>query len=352
MKHILFLLLFFVVIGCNNNESYMNDLTKVDFANTDIVHLKEDTLKIKMEITGNIYIKDSILLMYSTRYNNYLLHVLNINNGEKLTSLLPIGKSQSEYLKNTRIYFDSHNISESEWGIWIFDRTKNQFRLINIPQSITNNTTVIDSIVKFNNEKKGLIYGFGKIYYSNNLVYARMQELQNGEEKVCQPVKYYKCIVDNELKVGDEILIYNKGISREEHIHALASRDIFSKNKNKIAMAMEFLPQLNIIDLSSEYVKGFYYKDYTSFETVLQNREHDLWYNISITSNDDYIYVLTTEGFEGEYPIFGNMIYVFDWNGNPISRIKTPSFLRTIIVDKNTLYGQDNDYNCYKYNLN
>lgn len=339
------------LIGCNNNGLHMNNMTDVDFTNADYISLKEDTLKINSEITGNVYIKDSILLMYSKRYKKNLFQVFNIKNGKNIASLLPVGQSQDEYLPNTRIYFDSHQISNNEWGIWIFDRSKAQYRLINITRSIAEGSTVVNSTVKFNNLRNGFRNAFGRIFFDDKQAYARMQEYKTTNDKICQPVKYYKCIVNDELDVLNEIMIYNKGISDDENINALASRDIYSKDKDKIAIAMEFLPQLNILDLKTETVKGFYYKKYGTFETVLDNRKNDLWQNISVASNENYLYLLTTEGNEGLYPASGNVIYVFDWNGNPICRLKTPSLLYSIIVDSNILYGQDVDYNCYKYKL-
>lgn len=355
MKYIYCIVLIFVLIGCDKNRSHMEEVLNVDFTNIDYVSLNEDTLKVDAEITGNVYIKDSIMLMYSKRYKSHLFQAFNIKNGNNITSLLPVGQSQNEYLPNTRIYFDCHQISNNEWGIWTFDRSRGQYRLVNITRSITEGSTIVNTTVKFNNLKNGFRNAFGRVFFYDydKQAYARMQEYKIGNEKICQPIKYFKCeVINDELQVNDEINIYNKGISEDDNMHALASRDIYDNEKGKIAMAMEFLPQLNIIDTKNGTVKGFCYKEYSAFETILENRKNDLWYNISVASNDKFIYVLTTEGNEGLYPASGNIIYVFDWDGKPVSRLKTTSLLYSIIVDNDMLYAQDVDYNCFKYKLN
>lgn len=347
----IFIFFYLIVSACSHEKHFMTDVKDVDFSHINQIVLKEDTVKIEDDFSGNICIKDSILLMCSSRYNDFLFRAYSLVSGKRIASFAPIGNSLKEFLPSTNIYLDIQNISNTDWGIWTYDRSKELYKLINVSKSISQHTTVIESTFNYNNIKAGFRYSFGKLFFHKDYIYARMQEYMENDREYCTPVKYYKCVIDTQLLVGDPIDIYSNGISPDENLHALASKDSYNMKHGKIAIAMEFLPQLNILNLDEERVCGYRYNSYSSFKSVLENRMADKWKNIGITSNDEYIFVLTTQNFENEFPPCGNRIYVFNWNGCPLQILEVVSPLTSISIDGNILYGQGLDYTCYKYDL-
>lgn len=351
-KYIYILLGISLLMSCDNNL-YMDEVIDVSFDDTKIIELKEDTVTLEDPITGQSYIKDSLLLMYSSNYNDFLMQVYRLVDGKRIASLLPIGKAKDEFPRRLKIQWDEGNeISKEEWGMWTYDRAKGEYKLINISRSVKENTTIVDSIIKYNNVKAGFRYAFGKVYFGHNYIYGRMQEYkQEDDDEICVPVKYYKCKISNHLEIIGDINIYKKGVSIDENMHSLSSYDTYNPFRGEIALAMGFLPQLNILNLEDETAKGYCYEHYSSFKSVLQNRKEDKWVSVDIASNEKYIYVLTTEGCPKLFPPCGNIINVFDWEGNPIHRLRTPTRLSSISIDQDLLYGQDTDYNCYQYQI-
>lgn len=282
---------------CKGGNNYIDNTISVDFTNIKYNEIIEDTLTLEEPFTGDVCIKDSILLMYSNRYTDKLLRVFNINTGKRIASLLPIGNSRNEYNRNCRIYIDLYQTDNEELGLWLYDRIKEEFQLINITKSIRENTTVVDSIIEYNNLRNGFEHTFGKVIFTDKYILARMQEVATFESEIYTPVKYYRCRVSsNKLEIESGINIYNRGISTKKNIHALSSVDTYNDKTKQLVTAMAFLPQLNIVDLDTEQVVGICYKPDVSFVDVLKNRKNDNWINLSITFNDKHIYVLTTEG--------------------------------------------------------
>jgi hypothetical protein len=86
---------------------------------------------------------------------------------------------------------------------------------------------------------------------------------------------------------------------------------------------------------------------------VLDNDEAKFEF-MSVATSEDHIYIL----YSGKKPASNtrddrvsaaltNIIYVLDWNGNPLKRYQIDKYLRSIAIDgkTNTLYGSSYEEN-------
>lgn len=75
----------------------------------------------------------------------------------------------------------------------------------------------------------------------------------------------------------------------------------------------------------------------------------------SLSYDSSYIYLLycnSTKADKGADAFCGNIILVYDWDGNPIKRYDLEHYLRSIDMKNNTLWGVNDNHNyLYKYEL-
>jgi len=178
-----------------------------------------------------------------------------------------------------------------------------------------------------------------------------MQEIKQGEKAV--PVKYYVCDTKENCVVIDTIEIYRNAIQEESITHSLSSCDVFNESTKKISMPMQWMPQINIVDIQNKCVTKLRLSSFGNkhFNPGLNKKELKNFY-IDAISDGKYIYMLYANGKKG-ITVSSNVIHVIDWEGNPVMVLNTATALTEIYVDKttNTLYGRDVDDNYYQYKL-
>lgn len=107
------------------------------------------------------------------------------------------------------------------------------------------------------------------------------------------------------------------------------SNNTFKPDGTKIVQAMIRLPQLNIVDVQTGEVVGYrlnYGLDLSVFKGKKQLRN---FYGL-VQADDNYIYALYWGKVQwGDI----NTIYVFDWSGNLIDKLKVDHYISSIWLD-------------------
>ena len=115
----------------------------------------------------------------------------------------------------------------------------------------------------------------------------------------------------------------------------LSQRDCIRPDGKKIAFGMNFMPQINILDIETGEAKGFSLKGRKEFST-----KHKIWHFASLQADDDCIYAL----YYGKDLVyfddnaFPDQLYVFDWDGKPMKRFKLDKPFSGIHIDGSMLY--------------
>ena len=110
--------------------------------------------------------------------------------------------------------------------------------------------------------------------------------------------------------------------------------DVMNPNGSKIVQVMKYLPQINILDVSTGNLTGYRMKNSPDFSLLESSMESmDVYYNC-VHADENYIYAAYwgREAWDDrlgvELPKF-NIIHVFDWNGKLLYKLTTDrSFYR------------------------
>jgi hypothetical protein len=112
------------------------------------------------------------------------------------------------------------------------------------------------------------------------------------------------------------------------------SIDRMKPDKSKLAMGMDLIDQINILDLATGKIKGYRNRISPDF-SYLRNAPDDFKsYYLDLCVDDRYIYGLysMTHQFEGR-SLESNIINIFDWDGNFIKKILLDKIALTVTLD-------------------
>ena len=125
----------------------------------------------------------------------------------------------------------------------------------------------------------------------------------------------------------------------------------------KIAQAMFWLPQINIIDIPLGKVNGYRIEGGEGFSLFRTNMQQAKYCYHRIQANKNYIFALWSGVSPEEITIETafSKIHVFNWDGKMVKKIKLEKPIHELGLDvvNNLLYGYNtNTEKLYRYNLN
>lgn len=364
MKKINFIILMFVLLGCNQTNDDRKYFNGEIFLVEDNVQLEKLTGK-EVDIKGNyrrdFFPYDSLLIIYyyDTAAPNFF-DVYSLKTDSILGSFCFKGKGPNEVSGISPVYHfykDKDNLKTLLYE-------PNQQNLIewNITESLKQHTTINDTIIPYH-------------WMVDNHATIFNQLFRLNENTVFVITPPFSATLDSDtasLPVYEKRTIYtNKQIqSYSVFLDSPKSADcklfnpwrIFSSyysikpDLSKIAQSLTHLCQINIIDIESGIVKGFRLKGTSDF-SVFEKNIADLKYNYTnLVSNNEFIYVLF-KGIEfnkrnTEAP---SIVYVYDWDGNLVRKFDLGRHVSRIRLDEvnNLVYAQndltDKIY-CYDFN--
>ncbi|MDR2139974.1 MAG: TolB-like 6-bladed beta-propeller domain-containing protein [Tannerella sp.] len=140
-----------------------------------------------------------------------------------------------------------------------------------------------------------------------------------------------------------------------DFVHAFAywGRFTASPKEHKIAVCTNYAGMIQIYDCKTDGVRLI--REHNLFSAEYNEREGNFvptpqtrWGYLSIDSSDKYIFALYSGLNQVDHPdgafTSGNIIHVFDWNGNPVCRLSADRRLKVICADNDlNLYGYDGD---------
>lgn len=126
-----------------------------------------------------------------------------------------------------------------------------------------------------------------------------------------------------------------------------------SPDKKKLVFGMLRMNQINFLSLET-----FEKKSVSMYRNaVRQNKlENEAWlYYDQPAVDDQYVYLIYwDQSAKDNYKVSKPMeIHVFDWDGNPIKKLKVQEYLAKVFIDSapGYLYGYDTEDNIYRYKL-
>jgi hypothetical protein len=327
-------------LSCKDTQIYFNGETFI--VDTNIV---PDTLqgqKIKLDgiYTGGMWAHDTLIGFISGKFQNYFMHVFNVNTGEFLYPLCKRGIGPDEFPELT---WTNQTVYDEESYLWIRkERSRDECVLINLGKT----GDVIKQKIDIKIETEFFSFSFVFILNDSLFLANNQGEQQYQGEGSFIPPAYHLYNVHTKKKIKS-YEPYNAFIPLSDKFYDMAletdcyySMDHIKPDKSKLAMAMYLMDQINILDLTTGKIKGYRNKIAPDFN-YLRDAPSDLKaYYIDLCVDDKYIYGFYSSTNEFRGNMCSNLINVFDWDGNVIKKI---------VLDRIALQSAFDPVNKYLY---
>lgn len=352
----LFLLACMICASCAQQGNFRGKMS--EFTESDAT--KEVTprvVKIDSLHSRTFVVVDSLAIFYETLTRSHSFQVFNINNGKEVGRYCPIGHGNGEYMALSPI-----SAIENHGGLKTLLYAPNESKRMvwDITESIKQNTTVMSDIRDFS-AKEGsssssisFMCGIGKdsvivklpatpIPNSEGIIPARYQIRKLSTNEVLSEIQLFENLENLDKIEGGVIMpgsFYSSFFS-------------LKPDKSKFVETMMYLPQINIVDISTGKAHGYKLQNYPENTLEEKNFGKIMGYYVAAQSTDSNIFALfcgttlpnASDGFD--------ILHVYDWDGNMINKVKLKNPVHSIWLDsKNSLlYGlnaNENDLYCYK----
>ncbi|MBO9659382.1 MAG: hypothetical protein J7527_11210 [Chitinophagaceae bacterium] len=333
------LIVLFISAGfysCATTRGNIGD--KVSFEKLPIITPQENKLvntELPTPETVRIY-KDSLFLVTNNlNGNKYHARVFDINSRAQVNNLLPAGG-----IKGGTLSFMSVGISDSL--VWVFDVAKNGF-------------IVGDLGIVLDGNKGPEYYSEYRIkpqvFYYDAVLLNRNEALLSGNYDTDEKLTYINFQDSTRKKT---LLSYsNDSLTGDSRINKMAYESfmLLRPDKKKVVLASRYADQLEFFDLengTSKRVSGP-----EGFAPELVPFENNAGVTVATIGPDSrygflrgcvtqpYIYLLFSgNNVRSPRRFYGNRIFVFDWDGNPVKQIQLKNDIigLTVSSDDKSLY--------------
>ncbi len=349
----------FVFFACKEEtDLYFNgDITVIKSFDNDTLL---SPVKVELEdiYDGSVLAYDSLLFFTSHKYSDCWMYVFSVNSGKHIASLCPKGQGPNDYLscKNSQQFIRENG----ELKLWVRDNAKSA-RLLNITKSIETGATVCDAIIPMDWNKYFVYPATTLFFLKDGYILGQNQceeQYSKGKEYIPRNFYLYKDSLGNKVK---EYKLFNRPVILKDDKYDVLSGMFYANHsyihpdQTKVAIAMQRVAQITILDVKSGKQVGYRMDDTLDFSDIEQNLECIRYYYTSAAVNSRYIFALYIDQAEmgGKYPFKSKTVHVFDWEGRPVYKIQLDKEISWITLDpqNNRLYAQGEDDSIWAYDV-
>ncbi len=345
MKNLLLLsVIALLLAACNNNPEkiFKGELIIVNNPSTDKLTGK----KINLDglYAGALSVRDSIISFAYHNYGNYHVANFNVNTGRHIGNFFKKGQGPGEFIDFYRLH------PGANYDFWIDEFNKRHYVLVDMSTGEEKKRINLSTF-----KKKGFSPFIQAFILDDSLLIAVNQpEIKNLDYDMMVPKYSIINYLSKEEIAGYELYdenLYNKlrapGMENE---HLIGTSHI-KPDKSKVAGVMNYLYQLNILDLKTGELKGYRLAGTPGFEFVSTLLSPETVYSYGWANEDEkFIYIMLSNTHSPEVkPVF----HVFDWDGNFV-RILEPDQKGTDFALDNVqkkLYTKDDEENVWVYDV-
>lgn len=348
--------------SCRNisdKDYFIGDISEVEISNYDEIN-KFDSILIEDELFGRIAVYDTLLFCWNQKVvlGDYYYSIYSLNSGQKIGEFFSKGEGPNETLGVPpifHIYNDQGNMKSL-----IFAVNNDQIFLWNISASLDRNTLVCDTVYDYNWRIDHKSAYLDIVFLNIDTMIARIPSfpLSSDGATTSIPCLEVRTLSSNQLVHKYDLFkktVYNENSSilQESFFGINAS---VRPQKDKLALGMIRLGQLNIVDVKTGQIKSTRIKNSGDISMFAGNMTDAKHYYHSVTADEDYIYALCADEYLRNIDASSsfNKLHIFDWNGALIKAIKLPVGARQLRADitNGYLYTYDDlDRVIYKYAL-
>lgn len=276
------------------------------------------------------------LLVSCEHKKPFLFSVTNLPNGDLIGTFCPKGRSAEEPLDIL-----PHIVSNTVNGEFLIDFLSYptcQIFTWNVTRSCEEETTLYDTILNLYPEPKEQFTptSFFVLSGSEAAVLNSRQNLSGFHSENAMPTwEIY------DTTSGSLVRTYGMYHHREfplatahgESIQFfLASKECIRPDRSRIASAMLYLPQINLLDPATGELRGI-----RTGKTAI-DPEHPVMHFYDVKCDGEYIYALylgTEQDKADDNP--ASWVFVFDWDGQPVTKFRAAN-ATGLFLDGDTLY--------------
>ncbi|MFI3314363.1 MAG: hypothetical protein R3Y04_01685 [Rikenellaceae bacterium] len=273
--------------------------------------------------------------MWNPLATEKFFNIYNVDSGEKIGSFCNKGRGNMEFVSTGFVYqlFKKdgdlmtllNNIHRKEVYVW------------NISESINKQTAVYDTIVPHDNNL--FLWQF---YQHTGSTFEYKISIKKDEYNTSTPYYEKYNLFTNELEKSYPLYNVDSVQINSSMVPLLYSSDAIKSDGSKIAEAMRYFPQINILDTQTGELTGYRTEKNPTFSFIDSNTKALEVFYTHVYADDNYIYA----NYIGEEPIYdpeaphSNRIHIFDWNGNMVYELITDLRYSNLWVDpvRNRLY--------------
>lgn len=319
-----------------DNKYFRGEIVNI---NSSATSTNEVTLK-TLELYGDNYgwpaAHDSLLIFFNPKLGEHFYQVFNIDTGKEIGHYCKRGNGPHEYSALGPI----HQLFTENGDLKTLLFAPNESKIIkwNITKSIFNKTTIIEKEYDYLWRKENAQICYEQVFRLDEdtiLAELRSGVMYNGD--ISLPKYQRRTLSSN--KLIEEYTAYKRVIDNDESIFIpealLFSFDALKPDGTMLVQAMSHLPQLNIINLKNDSIKGVRTELSDGFRRLEKKKVSIKNYFTRIQVDEDRIFAayLGEDISDSKTYILPKTLYVFNWEGKLLNRIKVNEGIREMWFD-------------------
>ncbi|MDR0743814.1 MAG: TolB-like 6-bladed beta-propeller domain-containing protein [Tannerella sp.] len=337
--------------SCFNGQIRLIDDIKVE-------KITPEEINLDGPFWGNPTVCDSFMIFWNTKLTKSFFQVFNLHTGAYIGDFVDRGGGPGEVYTLPYIF----QVYEEGGSMKTLLNALHEQKLLvwNISRSVKHGEAIMDTVIPYERDPGNDFFNYMFRLSDDTLVARLDSEMLTMDGDIASTPYYQKRTIYSNQPAGD-IRIYNRPTVQKGDVAQIpivfyyGSSDCVKPDRTKIAQAMSYLCQINIIDLATGRITGHRIKNTPDFSVFYSGVRNIKQYYRRIQADDNYIYAL----YVGEIIDFRSsenkdpyLVHVFDWNGNLVKKLDLGHPIREMAIDakNNALYfleaGDDILYRC------
>ena len=284
-------------------------------------------------------VKDGLCVLYTpTDFPTYF-SILDLASGEHKGEFGVKGNGPLEapyFSILHELYSDGGNIKAL-----VEDTMKDRCLVCNVTKTIEQQTPIYDTILPYNWRAFGRVPSFSAAINGDETFVVFNSIPDHELRRVVTPkvgvVSRSKQALISEFPIFCDSVVDVTHIGKWDISMPFSLKCAMSPNRNNVAIGMVYLPQINLLNITTGDLKCIRIKGADKVDLNCEN-----YYYASVQCDDDFVYALCmniTNVPVEELDKHSGELHIFDWNGNLVKRWKFGKFYNKISIDCGKLYA-------------
>lgn len=354
-NYILAIILITFTVSCKKDNINLNgSIDIVEYVdNEEFIAGRKIELK-DFYIGDHIVVKDSIMVSWLPNDPFAFYSVYNLTDGSSLGKYCLRGNAENETAATSPVF----QIYEEDGDYKALVNFHNDMKVMtwNITESVSKRKTVFDNF--FTRQEATVAFNeVFKTYDKSCLCYVLSHPITRIGDEASLP--YWIKISSGVQSAKYDIFIGDENISGEPGIVPMPeqyykSANCISPDGEKLVMAMELMEMIIIVNLKNHKIHGYRISGTPGFE-LLKKTMYDVKASfLNVQCDDKYIYALYSGEKYAEAWKGAETIYVFNWSGHMVKKVKLDNKVNVISCDeKGSVYALNTENSTvFKYKIN